>query len=225
MSVVIDNIIFNIDFNRVKEDLMINNSEDEEALTQMIIEAENIANPRAIYREVYITEKGKDYVVIDGLKLKSRILSKMMAEVKQAFIYVITTGRELEEWAAGKLGILESYWAEEIQKVILNNVVNYVYGILDNFIDGETSSEMNPGSLADWPIEEQLKLFLLLANIEEKIGVRLTNSYIMLPAKSVSGIKFPTKSPFENCQLCQRKNCPTRRVPFDQKLLDGICKM
>lgn len=218
MSVVLEDIPFNIDLIKLKEDLMVNNPEDEKIFIKMVTEVERIAYPRAIYREVSITERGKDYVEVDGLKLNSRILSKNIT-ASLAFVYVITTGSELEKWAEGISGILESYWAEEIQKILLNDVVNYVYELLDDFFDAENSSELNPGSLDDWPIEEQRKIFSILADAEEKIGVRLTDSFLMLPAKSISGIKFPTKSPFNNCQLCQRRNCPTRRASFVQKLL------
>lgn len=40
----------------------------------------------------------------------------------------------------------------------------------------------------------------------------------MLPYKSVSGIAYETEATFENCMLCPRGNCPTRRVPYDASM-------
>jgi len=222
MSKVIKNIPFEIDVTQLKKDLMIKNQLDVQKLLQMVKEAEGLANPLAMYREVYITEKNDDYIVIDNLKLNSKILRKNIGEVNRVFIYVITVGKEIENWAQKKKGILESFWADEIQKVILNSAVNYVYNKLDRLVGSEIVSEMNPGSLVDWPIEEQVKVFSLLGDVEGEIGLKLTDSFLMLPAKSISGIKFPTESKFKNCQLCQRDNCPGRRASFDQKLLDAI---
>ncbi len=222
MSKVIKNIPFEIDITQLKKDLMIKNQVDVQKLLQMVKEAEGLANPRAMYREVYITEKSEDYLVIDDLQLNSKILRKNIAEVDRVFIYVITVGKEIESWAKKAQGILESFWAEEIQKVILNSAVNYVYEKLDRLIGSEIVSEMNPGSLVDWPIEEQVKVFSLLGDVEGEIGLKLTDSFLMLPAKSISGIKFSTESKVKNCQLCQRDNCHGRRASFDQKLMDEI---
>jgi len=40
----------------------------------------------------------------------------------------------------------------------------------------------------------------------------------MIPAKSISGIYFPTEVPFFSCQLCDRKDCPGRKAVYDPKI-------
>jgi hypothetical protein len=77
---------------------------------------------------------------------------------------------------------------------------------------------MNPGSLAEWPIGEQKLLFGLLGKVEELIGVQLTDSFLMLPIKTVSGIRFPKEGTYENCQLCPRQKCPGRKARYDEGL-------
>ncbi len=77
---------------------------------------------------------------------------------------------------------------------------------------------MSPGSLNDWGIEEQSPLFSILGDVETAIGVRLNESFVMVPNKSLSGIYFPTEIQFYSCQLCHRENCPTRKAPYDEKL-------
>ena len=79
-------------------------------------------------------------------------------------------------------------------------------------------SAMNPGSLEDWPISEQRQLFSILGDVESLIGVRLTDSFLMLPIKSVSGVYFPKEITFQSCQLCPRERCQGRRAPYDEKL-------
>jgi predicted transcriptional regulator len=75
---------------------------------------------------------------------------------------------------------------------------------------------MSPGSLKDWPIEEQRALFAILGDVEGSIGVRLSESLVMIPSKSLSGIYFPTEVPFYSCQLCPRERCPSRRATYDE---------
>jgi hypothetical protein len=77
---------------------------------------------------------------------------------------------------------------------------------------------MNPGSLENWPISEQKPLFSLFGDVEKLIGVRLSDSFLMFPIKSVSGIYFPTESSFASCQLCPREKCPNRRAKYDPEL-------
>ena len=74
---------------------------------------------------------------------------------------------------------------------------------------------MDPGSLEDWPITEQPKLFSIFGDTEGLVGVRLTDSLLMLPRKSISGILFPSEEGFQSCQLCDRAHCPGRRSSSD----------
>ncbi|MGE5222062.1 MAG: vitamin B12 dependent-methionine synthase activation domain-containing protein, partial [Omnitrophica WOR_2 bacterium] len=77
---------------------------------------------------------------------------------------------------------------------------------------------MNPGSLEDWPLSEQNSLFALLGDVTETTGVRLTDSMLMQPTKSVSGIYFTSAEGFASCQLCPRQACPNRRATYDPDL-------
>jgi len=77
---------------------------------------------------------------------------------------------------------------------------------------------MNPGSLADFPISEQVKLFSLIDSPTKYIGVELSDSYLMRPLKSVSGIIFETEANYENCMLCPRLDCPNRRAEYNEAL-------
>ena len=70
----------------------------------------------------------------------------------------------------------------------------------------------------DWPITQQKELFSLFGDVEELIGVTLTESCLMVPLKSSSGIYFPTEVTFETCQLCPREVCESRRAPYDRAL-------
>ena len=60
--------------------------------------------------------------------------------------------------------------------------------------------------------------------MKDLIGVELTNSFLMVPSKSVSGIYFPTEIKFESCKLCPGEGCPGRQAPYDKNLLQAYYK-
>jgi hypothetical protein len=48
----------------------------------------------------------------------------------------------------------------------------------------------------------------------------LTESLLMVPVKSVSGIVFANEEEFASCQLCPREDCPGRKAPYDPGLYE-----
>jgi len=80
---------------------------------------------------------------------------------------------------------------------------------------------MAPGSgSADiWPITQQKELFSIFGDVESQIGVRLTDTYLMIPIKSVSGVIFQTETTFETCQLCPREACIGRSAEYKPDLV------
>jgi len=154
-------------------------------------------------------------VIIEGISMESRIMAVNLADLHRVFPYLATSGRELYDWTNSKEDMLENYWANEIsqmalrkaEKVLLDHL-KITYGL------GRTAS-MNPGSLDDWPITAQRSLFNLLGDPMAAIGVELTDSMLMLPNQSVSGIRFASEEGYSNCELCPRGCCTHRRAPYN----------
>jgi hypothetical protein len=187
-------------------------------LTELVEEAERIGSPKALYKLCFIDEKGDDYVVVEGVKLKSRVLRVNLDKAQRVFPYLVTCGMELEDWANRMEDILWRYWAEAIKEMAMRHAYTVMEEHLaDHYRPGKLA-RMSPGSLADWPIQEQLPLFRIMDHAEKRIGVHLTESLLMIPTKSISGIRFPTEESFESCQLCPREGCPNRRAPHDPGL-------
>jgi len=195
-------------------------SDDGETLKALAAEAANLGRPKALYGEAYIDSKGDDSVVIDGVTFTSRVLRVNLEAAHRVFPCVATCGRELEDWAKGLSDMLCRYWADGIMQMALSQATAGVNRqIAAEFVPGRTAV-MNPGSLPDWPIEEQRPLFTLLGDPQASIGVTLTESMLMIPAKSVSGMHFPAQYDYENCQLCGREVCSGRRAPYDKALYE-----
>ncbi|MGD1975086.1 MAG: vitamin B12 dependent-methionine synthase activation domain-containing protein, partial [Desulfobacterales bacterium] len=114
--------------------------------------------------------------------------------------------------------LIENYYLDCIGNLALTLVQKQLKKHLQSKFALEKLSFMAPGSLSDWPIEEQEPLFGLLGDVEASIGVRLTRNLLMMPAKSISGLYFPTEVSFYSCQLCPRKRCESRKAKYNEAL-------
>jgi hypothetical protein len=220
-QVVLDNISFQPELDSLMKAFRIKEGSSSAARLQRIAaDAQAVAKPKAVYKVGFVESKGDDQVVVDGITLTSRVLRVNLEQAHRVFPYVATCGMELDEWSSSIDDMLLRYWADTIEETALRSAIQALSEHLqDRFRPGRMSS-MSPGSLADWPIQEQRKLFALLGDPKDAIGVQLTQSLIMVPLKSVSGIWFPTEVDFASCQLCPRENCPGRRAPYDETLYD-----
>ncbi|TGE32502.1 vitamin B12 dependent-methionine synthase activation domain-containing protein [Desulfosporosinus sp. Sb-LF] len=221
-KVVLDNIPCEIDFKELQEKLRIN--EESDCLVEikmMAAEAQLLARPKVVYKNAKIEAKGDNFVVIDGIKFTSRVLRVNLEEALEVFPYVVTCGTELEDWSKQFEDVFTIFCADTIKEMVLRLAFQTFEAHLDKEFGLGHAVEMNPGSLSDWPINEQIHLFELLGNVKELIGVQLTDSYLMLPIKSISGIRFPKEGTFENCQLCPREKCPSRKALFDKEYAES----
>lgn len=217
---ILENIPWEVEEERFLKRLHLEkDSEDAQRVRELLKEAKKVGRPRGMYGVAYVSEKGEDEVTIEGITFKSRVLRTNLESVYRVFPFVATSGRELEEWSNQFDDMLESFWAAEIKEEALRQAMSRLLEDLKERFNLSKVAAMNPGSLPDWPMEEQKKLFLLLGDVRKEMGVELTESCLMVPVKSVSGIWFPTKVDFENCQLCPRENCPGRRAPYNETLV------
>jgi hypothetical protein len=224
---ILDNIPFQPDLDALAKRVhMSRDSPHFEELVRLAQEAQAIARPKAMYKVGYVESKADRSVVIDGIAFTSRVLRVNLDKAYRVFAYLATCGMELYNWAGSVDDPLQGYWADAIQQMALRSAGQAITAhISQRYRPGQTAT-MAPGSLSDWPLTEQRPLFSLLGDTWGEIGVRLSDSLLMIPTKSVSGIRFPTEGsadgerPFESCQLCPRPECPGRRAPYDPHLYD-----
>jgi hypothetical protein len=173
---------------------------------------------KAVYRVCYIDEKQDHIIGIDGVRFISRVLAKNLAVVERVFPFVVTIGSCYLEKMDAQEDLVVKYYLDVIGNIALSTARKFLEQLLQTGYGLEGMSFMSPGSLADWPLEEQRPLFALFGDGETPIGVSLNSSCLMIPAKSLSGIYFPTEVPFISCQLCDRKDCPGRKAVYDPKI-------
>lgn len=221
---VLDNIPFELNRKSLLSRLHLNESD---AMAQEVIElvdkVDSVISPKVVYRPCDTGEKGADAVEFGGVRFTSRILRANLEDVQRVFAYVATCGNEVDALGLAAGDFVVQFWLDAIKEMALGVAIRHFREHLKQAYLLEKISSMNPGSgdADTWPIEQQKPLFSLFGNVEELIGVQLTESCLMVPNKSVSGIIFPTEVGFESCQVCQREDCPGRRAEYDPHFLES----
>jgi hypothetical protein len=225
---VLDDIPFSIDPDAVFGRLHLAPHGDyADEIYALIENARPLVRPRALYRVATVQERHADGVVIaasdqgsTSTRFESRVLRANLDKVEQVFLYVATCGRELDAIPLRASDIFGEFCRDTIKEMALWAALAYLHEHLTDTYGVRRLATMNPGSgeASVWPIEQQRELFGFLGDVETAIGVALSESCLMLPNKSVSGIFYPSKNGFESCQLCRREVCPERRAPFDADL-------
>ncbi|MGZ5424602.1 MAG: vitamin B12 dependent-methionine synthase activation domain-containing protein [Candidatus Aminicenantales bacterium] len=184
-----------------------------DSLDELVALAKELIKPRGVFEIAYVGAKGERTVEVSGVTFESPVLRQNLEKTNKVFPYIITVGPDLERAASAQDDLLKQYYLEEMANFALEKSAAWLSSRLEERYGLGPLSAMSPGSLEDWPISEQTKLFSIFGDTEQLVGVRLTDSRLMLPRKSISGILFPSEEGFQSCQLCDRAHCPGRRAP------------
>jgi len=193
--------------------------EKEDDLAEDIItiqkEAEAIAKPIAIYTALApVLHEGK--IWLNGIKFDEPFVYQMLSECNYVVPYVASCGREIDEWSQSFTDVFDQFVADTLKQMCLNIIREKLFfKVKEKYYNGEGNiSTINPGSLREWPITGEKPLFDLLGSVTNDIGVVLSDSLLMIPTKSASGIIFQAEQVYHNCQLCPRIDCPSRRANY-----------
>lgn len=193
---------------RVQEDF----AEEFEEVFEKCMQA---ARPKYSFAEVDAAVED-DCTRIGPYTFDSRILRINLTGLSRAFPSVCTCGRELYEISKSCDDVLEQFWVDGISEMLMGRAAAVMRREIERVGGCSSIRAISPGSLGDFPIVEQPKLFALLGNPMESIGLELTETFLMLPYKSCSAIYFESEQEYENCMLCLREGCPKRRAPFNE---------
>jgi hypothetical protein len=199
-------------------------SDDAEELRALVNAAMEVGQPKAAYTQSFVERRNGDTLEIGGVSFTSRTLSKNLQSTERIFPLVASCGHEMDDARPARGDMLKEFWWDLIKTELLSTANRHLNDHLHRRFRLGKTAIMRPGSgdASVWPIEQQRGLFALLGDVEQAIGVRLTNSFLMVPNKTTSGILFPTEVDFRSCEVCHRENCPSRIAAFNKQLWDEI---
>lgn len=218
--IVIDNVSLDLS---VEESLKIGQlgriADKIDDMDKHLEECKRLIKPAALYTYTKIEKVSKDGILIEDNKfLKSTKLAEQLSCSKEIAPYIITIGPDLEKRVTSIAPdrILDSW--------ILDNLGTYTLRTFGEHVQerirkekGWKISRFNPGSTPTWGLEEQQKIFSIFSKeaVQEKIGVDLTDTFMMIPRKSVSGVMGQAISDYHNCVEC-RLTCEYRQMPYKE---------
>jgi len=216
----LDNIPVTVTLEQALERLKIEETEDIELISGLFETAKQIARPKVLYRESYVDEISGKNVRINGVDFESDVLAANLKNIHRVFAYVCTCGTEVDDWSHNEKDYVVSLWLDMIKQMFLMDAITFLREHLKTALQSEKFSAVNPGSgnAENWPISQQRPLFDMIGDVKTEIGVTLTDSFLMVPTKSTSGLLYQSETEFVNCALCGRENCVGRRAEFDAEL-------
>ncbi|HEY48642.1 MAG TPA: hypothetical protein G4O13_01190 [Dehalococcoidia bacterium] len=183
-------------------------------------EAHNLIEPLYVYIIRDIEQVVGSNIYIEGsIVFNGEVIARLLDRCCKVALFVVTIGKYLEEMA-NRLAedglILQSYVLDAIGSDAVEKLADFVKGILDDKARVEglvTSRRFSPG-YCDWDISQQEMVFTALEG--DSIGVQLTEGYLMVPQKSISGIigiSTPDSGAknYNPCETCRKYDCLGRR--------------
>ena len=143
------------------------------------------ASPKAVYTKVDV--KIENYTVDLGfIKVKSESLAIHLADCDEAYIFAATLGVGIDRLFEKYNRILQTKAAvcDATASALIESFCDYV----NEFVVGEREAVMrfSPG-YGDFDLKHQKEILSYL-DANKKIGISLTDSLMMVPAKSVTAI-------------------------------------
>lgn len=197
-------------------------------LDEIIHESKKKLQIRAGYKILdYESSESKDGIIISNIFFKTeKIVKSQLNKIEKVAIFVSTIGREIENWIKElneKGEILLSYLADITASEEVENVTDILHDYLKEKMKTlglKVTNRYSPG-YCNWSVSEQHKLFSLLP--KNFCEIKLTDSALMIPMKSISGIIGIGKNAQWKeylCDKCGVKDCTYRiKMKFKKKLM------
>ena len=181
-----------------------------------------VARPRFCYMLADGTlDLVRDTLTIGGTELHvGRIISRQLRGSEAFALFVATAGAEFEDLQMRLKDdddMVRTFIADSFGSVIAERTADIMEECLQGELDGRGwrhTNRFSPG-YCGWHVSEQQRLFPLFG-VDRPCGVRLTESSLMVPIKSVSGVigLGPGVRKLEySCGLCDYKDCYKRKRP------------
>ena len=168
--------------------LRTNSGVEDEMLLKLIDDTirqvERTANPKSIYR-IFNCTVTENALIIDNVEFKSKRLAENLKGCKKVAILAATAGTECDRllrassFEGARLVVMQAVLAAKIEEIC-----DALQESIETENNIKTRSRFSPGYY-DLDISEQKKLFSLL-EITKRCGITLTDTYQMIPTKSVT---------------------------------------
>ncbi len=186
--------------------------------SELVHEGASLLLGRTLHRVCSARRKKADCVHVSNVEIRSKVLSRLLSDGSKVFPYLISIDHRYEEWIQRLDDTIHQYFFERLGDSAIFELRDELANSITEEFGFSHVSDFRPGSIDDWPLSGQRDLFRILGDTESLIGVKLSESFLMYPRKSLSGIMFETEQAFHSCFLCNSRVCESRLGDFDPSL-------
>ncbi len=190
----------------------------ERLISEVFTELDRIARPKAVHC-VFSCVQRKEEIQIGTMRVHSKNLARNLQGCTQTVLMATTLGIEVDL-------AMRRYALTDMAKVVIFQAC--AAAMLEEFCDecqAKIADEMAPEyrgmrprfspGYGDFDIHHQEEILRML-DAHKKIGLSMTESYMLTPTKSVTAlIGFAEKEmdcPKSGCEACEKKDCIYRRA-------------
>lgn len=188
-------------------------------LDEAMQEAEFLNDIKACYRIIDIVNFESKYKITAGgieFKMGKTIYNELLGSENLAF-YICTAGKTISEKSSAllkgddpALGYIYDLLGSAITEAVADSIQQHISNEVQLY--GQKITNRYSAGYCNWSVAEQHKLFSFFGDFSS--GVRLTNSALMYPVKSTSGIigiGKEVKYRDYQCTLCKSIDCVYRK--------------
>ncbi len=193
-----------------------------DTIKQLLRQAGEKADIRIGYKlyPVLKAERQTKSIILEQTVLETKpIIFAQLHKADYLLIFAATAGAQISRWADEYVqqgDPFTAYLADAIASETVERAADWLEVRIGQQMAKKglnITNRYSPG-YCGWDVSEQQKLFSLLP--ENCCGIRLTDSSLMLPIKSVSGVigvgKTVRKTAYK-CAVCDKEDCYLRRRP------------
>lgn len=185
-------------------------------IREILEESEKLVNPEggyALFRNINIDRENKRTVIGDMEFNTKSIVTRHMDKSGLIAVFACTAGAEISRLASeyNKKGhTVHAYIADSLGSIVVERAMDLIHEKLKSSMEEKglrITNRYSPG-YCGWELKEQMKLFSLLP--DHFCSISLTDSMLMKPIKSVSGIIGIGKDVIYDqytCNYCKDVNC------------------
>lgn len=198
------------------------NEEPDDSVKMLVVECfqelERAAMPKSFYREYPLKFFEEDGIDAYGFQTHSRALRKNLTDCDRILYFAATLGAGVDQLLCryGKLQMSKAVILQAASAAMLEDYCDEV----NEQIRGEYEEKglylrprFSPG-YGDFPLECQPALTSCL-EAGKRVGITLTDSFLMMPSKSVTAVigvsTVPRTCTVKGCEACGKLDCSYRR--------------
>lgn len=163
--------------------------------------------------------QGSSVSIEGSIVFESKVIARLLKRCHKVAVFLVTIGKRLEEMAcrlAENGLILQSAVLDAIGSDAAERAADFAHGRIGEIANDQglsISQRFSPG-YCDWDIGQQKMVFRAVDG--DAVGISLTETCLMIPRKSISGIIGIGHSnggvgEYDLCKTCKKYDCPSRR--------------